>query len=189
MEELTPGWRTWRHGAGLAICVLIGWVALVRGQPVPVLVLVNLGFHELGHLVTYPFPDLFTALMGSVAQVAVPAGLALYFGWARRDLLGTGLCLAWSGAAAQEVGVYVADAPHQRLQLIGGEHDWAFILRRLHALDAADETGAVVLAAAWVLVFAGSAVCAWALVSSRRPRTPLAEPVPSVTARSISWNG
>jgi hypothetical protein len=189
MDERRSGWRTWRHAAGLAVCLLIGWVALVRAHPVPVLALVNLGFHELGHLVTYPFPDLFTALMGSVAQVAVPAGLAGYFGWARRDLLGIGLCLAWAGAAAQEVGVYVADAPYQRLQLIGGEHDWAFILGRLDALDAADEIGAVLLAAAWALVLAGSAVYASRLMSSRRPRPPVAAPVPPVTARSISWDG
>jgi hypothetical protein len=41
---------------GLVACALIGWVALIRGRSVPVLALLNLGFHELGHLVTYPSP-------------------------------------------------------------------------------------------------------------------------------------
>ena len=28
----------------------------------------------------------------------------------------------------QDASVYIADAPYQRLELIGGEHDWAFVL-------------------------------------------------------------
>jgi hypothetical protein len=56
-------WRRWAFAAGIAACVAIGWLALVRGRPVPVLSLANLGFHELGHLLTYPFPDLVTAVI------------------------------------------------------------------------------------------------------------------------------
>ncbi|MGH2683623.1 MAG: hypothetical protein ACRDIX_10360 [Actinomycetota bacterium] len=88
MNETWSSGRRWAFGAGIAACLAIGWVALIRGRPVPVLSLVNLGFHELGHLVTYPFPDLVTAVMGSVTQVIVPVRLAGYFAWARRDVLG-----------------------------------------------------------------------------------------------------
>lgn len=188
MREHASRWRVVAFAAGTTGCVLIGWVSLVRGRPVPILALVNLGFHELGHLLTYALPDLITAVMGSVVQIAVPAGLAVYFGWRRGDLLGMGLCLAWAGSASQEVSVYVADAPHQRLLLIGGEHDWAFILGRLNALDAADELAAVVSAAAWALVLSGLGACLLGLVRTRRPPTP-AEPPPPVEARSISWDG
>lgn len=182
-----PWWGTWRHAGGVAACALLGWVALILGRPVPVLALVNLGFHEVGHLVTYPLPDLVTAVMGSVVQVSVPMALGAYFGWCRGDLLGTGLCLAWAGAAAQEVSVYVADAPFQRLQLIGGEHDWAFVLSRLDALDASDELAGVVLVLAWVLVLAAVASCVVGAVRSRGAPPPV--PVPPVAARSISWDG
>jgi hypothetical protein len=109
--------------------------------------------------------------MGSIAQVTVPAGLTVYFGWARRDLVGTALCLAWAGAATQEVGVYIADAPYQRLELIGGEHDWAFILGRLVSLDAADELATGVVVIAWFLVVAGIACCGWGLRPGGRPST------------------
>jgi hypothetical protein len=56
VSERHPGWRTWGFVTGLVACALIGWVALIRGRSVPVLALLNLGFHELGHLVTYPSP-------------------------------------------------------------------------------------------------------------------------------------
>jgi hypothetical protein len=55
--------------------------------------------------------------------------------------------------------VYVADAPFQRLELIGGEHDWAFVLGRLEALDTSNELAATVLVLAWLLVLAGAAMC------------------------------
>lgn len=188
MNTTRSPWRRWAFAAGIAACVAIGWLALVRGRPVPVLSLVNLGFHELGHLLTYPFPDLVTAVMGSVSQVIVPVGLAVYFASSRRDLLGTGLCLAWAGGAAQEVSVYVADAPFRRLELIGGEHDWAFVLGRLDALGAANELAAAVLVLAWVLVLAGAATCAWGLVGFRQAAVQV-QPLPAVSVRPISWEG
>lgn len=185
--DARPHRGTWRHAAGIAACASLGWVALILGRPVPVLALVNLGFHEVGHLVTYPLPDLATAVMGSVVQVSVPMGIAAYFWWRREDLLGTGLCLAWAGAAAQEVGVYVADAPFQRLQLIGGEHDWAFVLGRLDALEASEELAGAILALAWILVLAAVASCVVGMVRSRRPPPPAS--IRPVASRSISWDG
>jgi hypothetical protein len=168
----------------IAACAVMGFIALVLRDRVPLLGLVNLGFHELGHLVTYPFPDLFTAMMGSITQVAVPAGLAAYFGWARRDPVAAGLCLAWAGSSAQEASVYIADAPYQDLPLIGGHHDWAFVLGRLGALDAADELATVVLFLAWGLVLGGIALCARPLFE--RAHAP--PPAPGeVRVRSISF--
>jgi hypothetical protein len=72
-------WGRWRYAAGCLVSLLFGWFAFVRGTGVPLLGLVDLGFHELGHLLTYLFPDVVTAIMGSVVQAAVPLGLALLF--------------------------------------------------------------------------------------------------------------
>jgi hypothetical protein len=112
-------------------------------------------------MVTYMFPDVITALMGSVFQVAVPVGLALYFGWRRRDLLAAGLCLAWAGASAVDVSVYIADAPFQRLPLIGGSHDWAYLLgpAGFGALSGAARIAATVKAVGAVLVLSGIGLC------------------------------
>jgi hypothetical protein len=114
----------------LAWCALCGWFAFVGSQRVPLLSMADLGFHELGHLVTYilPINEVLTAAMGSIMQIAVPLALAAYFGWYRRDPLPMVGCLAWAATNFQDVSVYMADAPFQRLQLIGGEHDWAFVL-------------------------------------------------------------
>jgi hypothetical protein len=155
-----------KYAGGVLVCLLFAWIAFVRGARVPLLSLVDLGFHELGHLLTYPFPDVVTALMGSVTQVAVPAGLALYFLLVRRDQLGGGLCLAWAATSARDVSVYVADARAQALPLLGdGIHDWGFVLGRFHALQSAGWIAAAVKALGLVLLLMGFALCAWGLLT------------------------
>jgi hypothetical protein len=150
----------------LAWCAVVGWFAFVRGGRVPVLWFVDFGFHELGHMVMYALPinQVLTAAMGSIAQCAIPLGLAAYFWLGRRDGIGACACLAWAAANFQDVSVYIADAPHERLELVGGEHDWAFILGpehfdRLHQAHtiaaAAHGTGVVVLLVAVAGVVAG----------------------------------
>lgn len=154
-------WRnTWRFVTGVAGCLAIGFYPFVLGKRVPLLGLADLGFHELGHLLTYSLPDLATAMAGSAMQILVPLTLAAYFLLrTHRDLLATGLCLAWGGTAAADVAVYVADAPYEALPLIGGHHDWAFILGRLDALDPAGGVAAWIRGAGGVLVLAGLAAC------------------------------
>jgi len=174
--------------AGVAGCAVLGFFPLILGDRVPLLGLVDLGFHELGHLLTYPFPDLFTAIMGSGTQLLVPLGLAAYFLWLRKDRVAAGLCTAWAGTSAYDVSVYVADAPYEKLQLLGegAEHDWAFVFDRLNAMETADEVALVLRALAWGLVLGGMALCAWRLVApERRPHT---ERLPGVTVKPISWD-
>lgn len=172
----------WRYVLGVVACAVIGFFPFVQQTRVPLLGLVDLGFHELGHMLTLPLPDVATAIMGSVMQVAVPLGLVAYFSFARRDFLGAGLCLAWAGASAWDVGVYIADAPYQRLSLIGGEHDWAFLLGPggFGDLSAAEplSTAMTILGAA--LILAGIGVC-FAAPLLYRTRTSL--PANSGTVR------
>jgi hypothetical protein len=175
MAERTAWSSTWRYVVGVAVCMLLGWYAFVRGAAVPVLSLVDLGFHELGHLLAAPLPELLTAAAGSVFQVMVPVGLALYFWLRPNDRMAAGLCLAWAGASAQQVAVYVADAPTQLLPLIGGEHDWAYILGRLGLMHRADTLATIVLWFGASLVVGGIVACLWGLSSERRrPAEPSA---------------
>ena len=149
---MRPAW--FRAAASAMTCVVVGWFAFGRGERVPILGHVDLGFHELGHLVTYPLPwDVVTAVMGSVTQVLVPLGLAAYFVLIRRELPSAALCLAWAGGSARDVSVYIADAPHEALPLIGGSHDWAFILER--HLDWAAPLATAVSRGGFLLVVAG----------------------------------
>jgi hypothetical protein len=169
--------RPWKYPVGIAVCVLFGWIAFIRQAQVPLLSLVDLGFHELGHLVTRPFPELIMIMAGSATQVAVPVGLAVYF-LIRKDRLAGAMCLAWAATSAKDVAVYIADAPFQRLELIGGEHDWAFILGdHWNTLDKAGTVAAVVRGFGIALLFAAFAICVWYTVMGEElPAKPSIDP-------------
>ena len=121
-------WRTLADAVALVACAgAAAWV-IVGGQQAFLLSSVDLGFHELGHLLLGWAPGLVAPLAGSVVQVAVPIGLALYFA-RRRESYAIALLLAWAATSAANVSVYVADAPVQGLNLLGnGRHDWAWVL-------------------------------------------------------------
>ncbi|HYD10063.1 MAG TPA: hypothetical protein VEA78_08165 [Acidimicrobiales bacterium] len=175
-------WPTWRRDlAALAAVVALGWFGL-RGR-VPLLSGVDLGFHELGHLVCYvldallPWPEVLTAAAGSFTQVAVPLGLAVYF--LGRDRHAAALCLAWAGTSARDVSVYVADAPYEALPLLGGHHDWAAVLgpEHLDRLHQAEEIASVIRGAGVALVVAAAVLLvapvlqwAWRDTPARPPR-------------------
>ena len=179
--EASPFWSArGRYLAGLGVLALFGWQAFVRGVRVPLLGWIDLAIHEAGHVLTYALPDLATAAMGSGLQILVPLGLAAVFWWGRdHDDLGTAICLGWAGTSMQDASVYIADAPFQRLQLIGGHHDWAWVLgpRGLDHLEWAQGLSSTVWALGLVAWFGGVAVCAWALASERAdPDCPAAAP-------------
>lgn len=115
------------------------WIAFVSGNRIPLLGSFDLGIHELGHLLTSPFGDVVSFVMGSGLQVLVPFGLAVYFWFWQRDAASTGLLMVWGGTSMQDVSVYVADAPFQDLQLIGGTHDWWWLLSHFGRMSWADE--------------------------------------------------
>ena len=166
--------NAWRYVAAFIGCLVLAWFPFARHTRVPLLGLVDLGFHELGHLVTFWLPDVITAMIGSGAQIAVPLGLALYFLFFRRDRAAAGVCLAWAATNCADASVYIADAPYERLQLIGGLHDWAFVLGPEHfnALDKAATIAAAVRWAGVVMLLAGLAISlsGWA-VGERAPNT------------------
>lgn len=158
-------------GAGVAILVL-GVLAHTR-DVVPVLGLVDLGFHELGHLLFIWAPDLLTAAMGSIVQVAVPSGLAVYFARVRRERYSAALMVAWAGASARNAAVYVGDAPFERLLLIGGDHDWAYIFHHFDAMSWAPRVAGL-LAFLGSVTIAGALLWVAVLAAGRSERTVIA---------------
>jgi hypothetical protein len=161
---------TWVWLASAACVVLIGMLSGASGARVPFLSGVDLGIHEFGHLVTFWAPWRVTAAAGSVFQVAAPLALAAYFGFARREWWAAAPLLAWAGASARNVAVYIADAPYQRLSLWGGPgvlHDWAQLLAGTPMRFA----GTI----AWTVNAAGWAMMAVALfIALRSAAAPLA---------------
>lgn len=108
-----------------------------------------------------------------MSQVAIPLAIAAYFG-ARRELVSAMVCLAWAGTSARDVAVYVADAPYERLELIGGIHDWAYALgpEGFGALDRAGAVASVVRGAGLVMVVGAVAGCLARPLLTARPAPP-----------------
>jgi hypothetical protein len=147
-------------------------VAFEHDDRIPGLTYVNLGLHEFGHMLTYANSELTTALAGSIAQVAIPVLLAVYFFFYRGDWVGAGVCLVWAATSALEVADYVADAPTQKLELIGDSHDWAFILGPdgYDAMEKSQPLAEKIRDGASVGVVAGFILCLAAPLRARQPR-------------------
>ena len=118
---------------------LMLYVAFRLGERVIFLGMFDLGIHELGHLLFRPFGDVVMFIMGSGLQVLVPFGLAGYFWFRQRNRIAAGWLMTWGATSLQDASVYIADAPYRALPLIGGTHDWWWLLRRWDRLDLADE--------------------------------------------------
>lgn len=139
---------------------IVGFFPFVRGTRVPVLGLFDFGMHELGHLLFIWAGETIHFLAGSVWQVVVPMGLAAYFWAIRRDLASASFLLAWTGASLHDVSVYIADAPFERLPLIGGDHDWAFLLHGWDRMDMAAPLAGWVAGIGGILVLAAIGLAA-----------------------------
>ena len=174
-------WSRWgRYAAAAVLAGAVAWFAFIAHREVPILDWFDLAVHEVGHMLMFWAPRMVMFLGGSVAQVAVPLALAWYFGLVRRDLAGAGFCLAWAGASAWDVSVYIADAPVQALPLIGGgEHDWAYLLgqRGFDAIHLADEIAGFVEFTGALVAVAGIGLGLSAAVSGLRKQQPVLQAV------------
>lgn len=125
--------------------------------------LVNLVFHEAGHVLFGFLPRFFVALGGSAMQVLVPLACLVAF---RRqgDRFAVGVAAWWAGQNLVDLAPYIDDARALQLVLLGGRtgaevegHDWEYLLRVLrlmtwdHALARlAHVAGLIVMTAALV---------------------------------------
>lgn len=188
MRDLDPRWR---FAAGGVLLVVLGWFPFVRGTRVPLLGWVDLAVHEAGHVLFFWLPDVGTAIMGNGFQVLMPLLFAGSFLVKQRDLLGTSVTLGWAASSLQDASVYIADAPFLDLPLIGGHHDWAFVLTELGVLAHAGAIARAVWVAGLMLLLVAVWLCAAGPVLEPRlqawrrepplaqPRTPpLRAPVP-----------
>jgi len=98
--------------------------------------LVNLAFHEAGHVFLTPFGETMHFLGGSLGQLFVPALLIGYFLLRRPSLTGAAFCVWWLGESFVNVAYYMADARELAMPLVGGGvHDWNWIFYRFDLLD------------------------------------------------------
>src|ERR1041384_1253941 len=99
--------------------------------------LINLPFHEAGHIIFSPLGEFVTILGGSLMQVIVPVVCAVAF-WRQGDWFGAAVSGWWAGENLVDVAPYIADARALQMPLLGGGtgaevegHDWEAILTRL----------------------------------------------------------
>jgi len=99
--------------------------------------MVNLVFHEAGHIILSPFGRFMTILGGSLMQVLIPLICAGTFLWQQEDPYGASVCVWWAGESLLDVAPYINDARSLDLMLLGGPanavegHDWEAILTSL----------------------------------------------------------
>jgi hypothetical protein len=116
--------------AGLLFLAMIPFRARLMSFFWP-LDLVNLAFHEGGHVV-FGLLGLGSRFImvagGTLMQLLMPAAAAVHF-LKRGEKASACACLFWVGQNFLGIGHYAADARAQQLDLIaGGVHDWTYLL-------------------------------------------------------------
>lgn len=99
----------------------------------------NLGFHEMGHLIFMPFGEFIYILGGSLTQCVIPILGMLNF-YRQKDFFAIALCFGWLSTNIFEVATYVGDAKDRALNLVGfgvepPMHDWYYLLKKLNLLE------------------------------------------------------
>lgn len=99
--------------------------------------LINLVFHEAGHIILAPFGAFMMTLGGSLFQVIIPLVCAWAFWFQQEDRFAAAICLWWAGESLLDLSPYIDDARSLSLMLLGGPaaevegHDWEAILMSL----------------------------------------------------------
>lgn len=105
--------------------------------------LINLPFHEAGHVIFRGLGQFMATLGGSLMQLLVPLICLLTFLLRTRDPFGASVSLWWLGENLLDLAPYINDARALDLILLGGVtgkdvddfHDWEYILRKTGLLQ------------------------------------------------------
>lgn len=105
--------------------------------------LINLPFHEAGHIIFSFFGRFIMVLGGSLMQLLIPFLYVLTFLLFKGDPYGSAVCTWWLGESFMDLAPYINDARALKLILLGGVtgrevadyHDWEYLLRTLGWLE------------------------------------------------------
>jgi len=122
----------------------------------------NLGVHELGHLVTTPLGQFISIASGSLFQCLAP--VVGYFMFRRQgDWFALGVAAWWLGTNLHDVAAYAGDARSRSLTLVtpfGGSeiiHDWHYLLARMGLLEKDLAIATMLRLGGFLFMFAGIA--------------------------------
>ncbi len=100
--------------------------------------IVNLPFHEAGHIIFKPFGRFIASLGGSLAQLLMPLICMAVFLVGTKDTFAASFSMWWLGENFMDLAPYINDAKALVMPLVGGNtgrtspygfHDWEFILK------------------------------------------------------------
>jgi hypothetical protein len=104
--------------------------------------LINLPFHEAGHVIFIPFGRFMTILGGTLGQILMPMICLGTFLIKTHDPFGAAVALWWTAESMMDIAPYINDARALDLMLLGGVtgketdgHDWNNILTMLNLLE------------------------------------------------------
>lgn len=137
------------YGRAIVFVVLVWWGWTFITTPLETnytgesfLHLVNLPFHEAGHLIFTPFGRFMAILGGTLGQILMPIICLCTFLIKTRDPFGASVALWWTAESLMDIAPYINDARALDLMLIGGVtgketdgHDWNNILTMLGFLE------------------------------------------------------
>lgn len=141
--EPKADWVTVAARAAILLVLLIWGIRLMSSTIAENVVgqsflhLVNLPFHEAGHLFFRPFGDFMQSLGGTLGQLLMPAVCCGVLLVQTRDPFGASVALWWFGENFLDIAPYIADARAGVLPLLGGNlghsapygfHDWEYLL-------------------------------------------------------------
>lgn len=127
--------------------------------------LVNLPFHEAGHVILRPLGHWMMSLGGTLGQLLMPTICMGVFLLKARDVFGASVCMWWLGENFMDIAPYINDARALKLPLLGGNmgetspygfHDWEYILSEINLLhydhilaQVSDKLGAIIILASF----------------------------------------
>lgn len=138
----------------------------------------NLGLHEMGHLLFRSGGHFLHIAGGTILQLLAPAALMLMF-FRQRDYFAIAVCLAWLSTNFANIGTYMADAEKMALPLVTvGDaafviHDWRFLLAKFGLLERCEALGALTRGLGHLFMLAFVAAALWILWQMYRLPPPV----------------
>ncbi len=137
--------------------------------------LVNLPFHEAGHILFFPFGRFIQVLGGTLGQWLIPLVVTISF-LSKRDHFSASVGLWWLGQSFMDIAPYMDDARAGQLMLLGGVtgsevedfHDWEIILSRLGMMEYDHLIARISFGCGAVFILASLAWGGWVLYNQRK---------------------
>ena len=155
--------RGWTNPVIAGALALFAMLVPFRGRVMNalwILDMVNLAFHEGGHIIFGLLGSRFIMVCGGTAmQLLLPAAAAWHF-YRRGERASACGALWWFGQNFLGIGHYIADARAQQLDLVaGGVHDWTYLLETVGLLIHDEGIGrAVQILGCLVMAFSAAGV-------------------------------